>query len=320
MAYGIGNFLGNAVTSAAAPAVGAGVTSSLSEELKEWLLKMGLEEGAAGITSDIGGGTFGALAGAAIGAGIGGLTGGKSGAAGSALTGGLGGAFGAYKNDEIGDALNFTGRGNTTSAQGPTEPHADLGKYFDVAGKGMIPMFMLGSSITGNMDDEEWYSNKEKEQKYRDYMEEQQAKQFVNNMYRRGFAEGGEVSPVQGISVSNDNGPLPVTIKLPPWVSEDMINSGGISDLTQNYAGGGLLDGEGDGMSDSIPASVEGKMPIRVADGEYAVPKPIAEQYGDKLKSMMESVRKAAYPEKGKQIAEDAAQRAFIQSLSGVKA
>lgn len=95
----------------------------------------------------------------------------------------------------------------------------------------------------------------------------------------------------------------------------DTIHSGA------SFAHGGLIDGPGDGMSDSIPANISGREPVKVADGEYVIPRSIAEKYGpDKLQAMMSKVRASAHAKKGKQIVQGAAQRALIQSLSGVKA
>jgi len=88
-----------------------------------------------------------------------------------------------------------------------------------------------------------------------------------------------------------------------------------------NFARGGLIDGEGDGMSDDIPANISGREEVRVADGEYVIPKEIAAKYGpEKLKHMMAKVRAAAHAKKGKQIVQGAAQKEFIKALSGVKA
>lgn len=87
------------------------------------------------------------------------------------------------------------------------------------------------------------------------------------------------------------------------------------------HARGGLIDGEGDGMSDDIPANISGREEVRVADGEYVIPKEIAAKYGpEKLKHMMSKVRAAAHAKKGKQIVQGAAQREFIKALSGIKA
>ena len=100
-------------------------------------------------------------------------------------------------------------------------------------------------------------------------------------------------------------------------------NTGVLNTLTEgaSFGRGGLIDGAGDGMSDDIPANISGREEVRVADGEYVIPKEIAAKYGpDKLKRMMAKVRAAAHAKKGKQIVQGAAQREFIKSLTGVKA
>jgi hypothetical protein len=72
-------------------------------------------------------------------------------------------------------------------------------------------------------------------------------------------------------------------------------NLGGYSD------GGRMLKGPGDGMSDSIPASIAGKQPARLADGEFVVPADVVSHLGNgstdagakKLYGMMDKIRKA---------------------------
>jgi archaellin len=67
------------------------------------------------------------------------------------------------------------------------------------------------------------------------------------------------------------------------------------------YAHGGYLDGPGDGMSDSIPATIAGKQPARLADGEFVVPADVVSHLGNgstkagaqRLYAMMDKVRKA---------------------------
>lgn len=83
-------------------------------------------------------------------------------------------------------------------------------------------------------------------------------------------------------------------------------------------ARGGAVRGNGDGMSDDIPASIDGEEDARVADGEFIVPKATAEKMAAKLKAMMPAVRKAAHPNAGQQIKQGAAKRAFIKALTGV--
>ena len=79
-------------------------------------------------------------------------------------------------------------------------------------------------------------------------------------------------------------------------------NLGGYSD------GGRLLRGPGDGVSDSIPASIGGRQPARLADGEFVVPARIVSEIGNgsteagarKLYAMMDRVQKARKKTVGK--------------------
>jgi len=79
------------------------------------------------------------------------------------------------------------------------------------------------------------------------------------------------------------------------------------------YEHGGLLDGPGDGMSDDIDASIDGKEPIRVADGEFVIPPNIISIVGngdpdkgaDLFDQMLKSIRHAAHG-KTDQIKQDA--------------
>ena len=79
---------------------------------------------------------------------------------------------------------------------------------------------------------------------------------------------------------------------------------GGISDLGSysDYARGGrMLKGPGDGMSDSIPASIAGKRPARLATEEFVVPADVVSHLGNgssdagakQLYAMMDRVRTA---------------------------
>jgi hypothetical protein len=64
---------------------------------------------------------------------------------------------------------------------------------------------------------------------------------------------------------------------------------------------GGYLNGDGDGMSDSIPATIEGKQPARLADGEFVVPADVVSHLGNgsskagskRLYKMLDKVRHA---------------------------
>jgi hypothetical protein len=91
-------------------------------------------------------------------------------------------------------------------------------------------------------------------------------------------------------------------------------NVGGIASLGGYAAGGNprLLKGPGDGMSDHIPATIAGKQPARLADGEFVMPADVVSHLGNGsteagakvLYKMMEQVRRArtGNPKQGKQI------------------
>jgi len=76
------------------------------------------------------------------------------------------------------------------------------------------------------------------------------------------------------------------------------VNSG---QQEAQYARGGYLNGAGDGMSDSIPATIEGKQPARLADGEFVVPADVVSHLGNgsskagskRLYAMLDKVRHA---------------------------
>jgi len=75
----------------------------------------------------------------------------------------------------------------------------------------------------------------------------------------------------------------------------------GIGSLGGYSDGGRLLKGPGDGVSDSIPASIGNRQPARLADGEFVVPARIVSELGNgstdagarKLYEMMDRVKHA---------------------------
>jgi hypothetical protein len=83
----------------------------------------------------------------------------------------------------------------------------------------------------------------------------------------------------------------------------------------QEYAQGGearFLSGGGDGMSDSIKATIDGHQEARLADGEFVIPADVVSHLGNgsskagakQLHAMMDRIRKArtGNPKQGKQI------------------
>jgi hypothetical protein len=88
-----------------------------------------------------------------------------------------------------------------------------------------------------------------------------------------------------------------------------MYAGGGISHLGDYSDGGRLLRGPGDGVSDSIPATIGSKRPARLADGEFVVPARIVSELGNgsteagarKLYGMMDRVQQM----RGKTVGKD---------------
>ena len=83
---------------------------------------------------------------------------------------------------------------------------------------------------------------------------------------------------------------------------------GGLGSLGGYSDGGRLLRGPGDGVSDSIPASIGDRQPARLADGEFVVPARIVSEIGNgsteagarKLYQMMDRVQHARRKTTGK--------------------
>lgn len=126
------------------------------------------------------------------------------------------------------------------------------------------------------------------------------------------YANGGTIQSggLQDLYATSDNPTMN------PSLSRDGYGLGRLQQLADGgvagYAKGGYLDGPGDGMSDSIPATIEGKQPARLADGEFVVPADVVSHLGNgstkagskRLYGMLDKVRKArtGTKQQGKQI------------------
>ena len=107
------------------------------------------------------------------------------------------------------------------------------------------------------------------------------------------YTSGGNKFDEKGVQVAAGGGLAALTMA-----------GGGVSgqfDLGGYSDGGRLLRGPGDGVSDSIPATIGNKRPARLADGEFVVPARIVSELGNgsteagarKLYAMMDRVQKA---------------------------
>ena len=101
------------------------------------------------------------------------------------------------------------------------------------------------------------------------------------------------------------NTPVP---EVDPFTGEARFASGGISHLGGYSDGGRMLRGPGDGVSDSIPATIGDRQPARLADGEFVIPARIVSELGNgsseagarRLYAMMDRVQKARQKTVGK--------------------
>lgn len=129
------------------------------------------------------------------------------------------------------------------------------------------------------------------------------------------FAGGGSITTggLRDLYGTSDNTLAPMYTS--DAVSKDGFGVGRLDALAERqepgYAEGGLaamaskkggyLDGAGDGMSDSIPATIEGRQPARLADGEFVVPADVVSHLGNgsskagakRLYAMLDKVRTA---------------------------
>jgi hypothetical protein len=105
------------------------------------------------------------------------------------------------------------------------------------------------------------------------------------------YTSGGDTYDEYGKRIAADGG----LMAMARGGMSQQFDLGGYSD------GGRLLRGPGDGVSDSIPATIGNKRPARLADGEFVVPARIVSELGNgsteagarKLYAMMDRVQKA---------------------------
>ena len=111
------------------------------------------------------------------------------------------------------------------------------------------------------------------------------------------YTSGGDAYDVTGKQIAAGGGMMGYAV------------GGGLGSLGGYSDGGRLLKGPGDGVSDSIPATIGAKQqPARLADGEFVVPARIVSELGNgstdagakKLYAMMDRVQKARGKTTGK--------------------
>lgn len=121
------------------------------------------------------------------------------------------------------------------------------------------------------------------------------------------ISRGAYATPYQQpISQNVLSGPQDTAVDM--YTGQERLASGGIASLGGYSDGGRLLKGPGDGVSDSIPATIGNRQPARLADGEFVVPARIVSELGNgstdagarELYKMMDRVQSARRKTTGK--------------------
>jgi hypothetical protein len=136
---------------------------------------------------------------------------------------------------------------------------------------------------------------------------------FYPGLGAMGSAVGGALTPQTDMPGSSKySGPLS-RFRYDPRKYKRQMATGGLantapaqrmmqgSQLGSYSDGGQLLSGPGNGMSDDIPASIGGKQPARLADGEFVIPADVVSGIGngstgagaDELYKLLDRVRLA---------------------------
>jgi hypothetical protein len=226
---------------------------------------------------------------------------------------------------------NTTPQAPTGDSKMPQRLQYNAGRTTDAQGQTVTPMPDVPSYASGMGENFGRQQNYFPTAGYQNITDEQ-AKQM------RGYAGGG---PVEAMSNANAIGantgfPMadinkatyatpyqtPVSQNVVQGTADTGVNSmtgeqnefarGGLSSAASHLGdysdGGRLLKGPGDGVSDSIPATIGNKRPARLADGEFVVPARIVSELGNgsteagarKLYAMLDRVQAARKKSIGK--------------------
>jgi hypothetical protein len=211
-------------------------------------------------------------------------------------------AGGTYDDEPQGDVMGMASGGIASYARGRrVDSQAQLDEYMKMM-EGEAPSQAPAPDYvgtTGIMRDED------PDTKYKDAL--------TASMIRMGKVNTrANYSPYKNLQRPNAMGGINLSAPgIKPAESKDDREDYAAGGITQadrynmgGYASGSvprLLRGPGDGMSDNIPASIDGRQPARLADGEFVVPADVVSHLGNgsteagakKLHQMMNKVRTA---------------------------
>jgi hypothetical protein len=178
-------------------------------------------------------------------------------------------AGGGIRGLKRGDAIYSDAPG-----AGPYSDAAEEGPYSDAAGRGMYTSTDMNRGL------------------------EAQFKKISPSMLAR-YKKGAKNAAMQAAAAKEEYS----RAAAPTDYTDTEMAAGGIASLHEYAAGGKLLRGPGDGMSDDIPAVIKGQTPQRaaLADGEFVIPADVVSHLGNgstdagakRLYAMMDKVRQA---------------------------
>jgi hypothetical protein len=108
---------------------------------------------------------------------------------------------------------------------------------------------------------------------------------------KRQYADGGIASLAQGGNVNMQSGDFVIPADVVAYAGGGSTEAG-MAALSKKL-GAVPIKGAGNGLSDDIPATIDGKQPARVANGEMLVKQP-GKKGSQKLYGMMKNIRKQA--------------------------
>ena len=205
-----------------------------------------------------------------------------------------------------------------TAVKNPVDFARHVGEGDALAGGAKLGMYAASPFVEDMMKPPQFSFSDPEKGKYRG----PQGQLSLANQFDTGLrlATGGTIQSggIRDLYGTPDNQPT-ISPGLSGFGLGRLNNLAGEQAMTQaqtlGYADGGYLDGKGDGMSDSIPATIEGKQPARLADGEFVVPADVVSHLGNgsskagskRLYAMLDKVRHARTGNKkqGKQIKAD---------------
>jgi hypothetical protein len=257
---------------------------------------------------------------------LGAVTGGVGhGIAGATAAGGATGATGATAATSTGLETGLQaipGGANAATNLASAAPNIGMAGQYTTEGLSMTPN--MARNFAPNVGASQMGTTAASNPMFPKIAEMSKSSYFYPGLGAMGSAVGGALTPETDMpGRSKYSGPLS-RFRYDPEKYKRQMATGGLADTAPaqrmmqgsqlgSYSDGGqLLLGPGNGMSDDIPASIEGKQPARLADGEFVIPADVVSGIGngstgagaDELYKLLDRVRLArtGSDKQGKQI------------------